>query len=552
MTDVLTEITSSMRAVNREHERGTDLEKALIKVARDQGLSLEKARRVTEGMNTANMLRLLRSGEDRTAEFPVADSRRVVQELVALEKKAFAPHVEINTEYLVDDQKHFVPYQQRLLMKKAEAYLFGAAPAEYPKNIPFVVQKAVASMRAMEKQSAELELRRDSLRTELLYGMQKLAGMLVHQNFYQFGKEAEQLHGRREAFPYLSMLERMVPYRLRGNPEHVKTAALVEARTPSHELFTRLLKVASSHAGVTAEGIALAGQLADHKVRLVTLLKKAAKGSPLLKRDREDILHELRGGEDPYGAEPLPTLNVTTPEPGFWERRKATQEAASAEEARAAEESLKGREKAVTEGQRLAKIEKGEAGLRGTESATKWYSEEEKAIKARESLRTTKRDETGFGRKLWESIPGAYAATQLAPKLPAAIAALVEYGTPGGGTDLTEYYARPERSYGSRMKDTMRTQAAIQYVLNYDPILKDRDPSALMPIMQTLLSISPELAKYPPVLASVLRQASAGHAEALDPLTLEQYAQSGLAAVKSRLVQEHLAKGTLPPGVLKL
>jgi hypothetical protein len=103
----------------------------------------------------------------------------------------------------------------------------------------------------------------------------------------------------------------------------------------------------------------------------------------------------------------------------------------------------------------------------------------------------------------------------------------------------------PESSYDyyDQLGDTLKMQSSIQEVLDNDPILSERSPEELMPIIQTLVQVAPEVVSQPPALAAILRQATSGQLETLDPLTLSQLAEAEVNLQKAKELRERKIRG---------
>lgn len=78
--DVESKIARAVSSAVEDHMgNGTEPNEAIAKVAMDQGLSLPMTERAVEIFNAAKTRVFLKSAEDRTASFPVADTRRTIQ-----------------------------------------------------------------------------------------------------------------------------------------------------------------------------------------------------------------------------------------------------------------------------------------------------------------------------------------------------------------------------------------------------------------------------------------------------------------------------------------
>ena len=101
----------------------------------------------------------------------------------------------------------------------------------------------------------------------------------------------------------------------------------------------------------------------------------------------------------------------------------------------------------------------------------------------------------------------------------------------------------PGYDYYDQLSDTLRMQESIQQVLNDDPILAERNSEELLPIIQTLVQVAPEVVSQPPALAAILRQATSGQLETLDPLTLSQLAEAEINLSKAKQLRERKIRG---------
>lgn len=493
-TNVLVKIGEAVQAVTRLTQGGSGLRDALIKVAVDHNLTTEQVKRVVETFNTHNTLSHFRSGEKR-AEFPVADAREVIAQVFQTKAAAFDPAFPTPDEYLIEDEFRFIPHQDRVLLKQAEAVLEAeSVPARYLPDPNELVGRVLQKIDAVEKQAQSHQMAAIAARDDILNTVQGLAA-----SFQRYGaapmdifvKEAQALYGAR-ADQYLPMVWELVPVRFRHDP-HVKQASVIDASTASHQLFQKLLSCEERFIKEAMEAENLFTQAAFYRDRVASLMKEAAKGGSV---PRGTSLASAAKGGSPEKKEdkppaPAPKAPPAPPSSGSPQRSGFPQGSTDPRQQGQGQQQGRGQQQGG-----------------GSQKAP----DRKKILPAA----------TGSARDLLSAIPATGAL-----------------GSATGWIAGMQPLVPEPQSFGywERMGDTLRMQDTIQQVMTQDPILSSRSPEELLPVIQTVVRVAPQVAMHPPVLAAILRDATTGPHAAIDPMTLTQLAEAQKALIQNQMLQ---------------
>jgi len=527
MDNVLIKIGSAVQEVSRLTKQGQDLRAALVKVAVDQELTQEQVKRVVETINTHNTLSHFRNGE-KMAEFPVADSRDIVSEAFHTKAAEYDPAFPTPDEYLLADRHQFVPHEDRVMMKAAEAILDATPPpARYAQDPEMLVQEAMMQIGVLEKRAQDLHVRAEGAKQDLFEAINGLA-----HSFQVYGadpleifvKEAQHFYGPK-ADEYLPVVWKMVPEKFKSNPYHTKQASVPDATTPSHLLLRKVFILEDQFVKAAQEAEALAVEAHSWREKLASLFgagsshaKTAAKGD-----DPAGYTKSKR-----RGGVLIPTSAKSAPKPPAKRRSRGSYAAKGSAPAPAPAEKEK--KKGILSGI-LGRGKKG-----GGETTQKGGEDNKKSRGKKDGVNLPKKTP---GKRFIPSAAGS--ATDLLSALPAV-------GALGGATswigNMDPLVEAPE-AYGhwEQLGDNLRMQETIQQVLSQDPILRERSSEEMLPIIQTVVRVAPQLAMHPPVLSAILREATTGPNAAIDPMSLMQMADAQSKLMNNQLLRQQQITG---------
>jgi len=529
MDNVLIKIGSAVQEVSRLTKQGQDLRAALVKVAVDQELTQEQVKRVVETINTHNTLSHFRNGE-KMAEFPVADSRDIVSEAFHTKAAEYDPAFPTPDEYLLADRHQFVPHEDRVMMKAAEAILDATPPpARYAQDPEMLVQEAMMQIGVLEKRAQDLHVRAEGAKQDLFEAINGLA-----HSFQVYGadpleifvKEAQHFYGPK-ADEYLPVVWKMVPEKFKSNPYHTKQASVPDATTPSHLLLRKVFILEDQFVKAAQEAEALAVEAHSWREKLASLFgagsshaKTAAKGD-----DPAGYTKSKR-----RGGVLIPTSAKSAPKPPAKRRSRGSYAA---------------------KGSAPAPVEKKEKkpGMIGRlfGSGKKKDEKDESKVKPK-SRRGEEESEDKKGVKLHKKTPGKRFIPSAAGSATDLLSALPAVGALGGATswigNMDPLVEAPE-AYGhwEQLGDNLRMQETIQQVLSQDPILRERSSEEMLPIIQTVVRVAPQLAMHPPVLSAILREATTGPNAAIDPMSLMQMADAQSKLMNNQLLRQQQITG---------
>jgi len=195
-------------AVSRKkNDDSQDINKIVADLSKTAALNQEEINRVVEWTNTLKQLRSFKSSMDKTAEFDVADSKKV--------------RTLIYGEELEKESKSY-KFNSSLYNLKKKASVSGPTKipySQYPVEGESLVKQAVQESSKLEGLLKQAHLEKFSAERNFLSGMQKIAKNLdkhYSESFSEFEQSARD-HLGSKSLPYVSMLEKMA----RNNSERL-------------------------------------------------------------------------------------------------------------------------------------------------------------------------------------------------------------------------------------------------------------------------------------------------------------------------------------------
>ena len=495
MSSVNSELTSAIREV-MYHSQDMSPTEALQKVAEDRGLSIEKTARVAEAVNNLRVLHMYKTSADKSQDIDLADAATAIKQAhltdkspAALDKMASARQLDIHysngtDEFFLDARSAELraPLFDQML-KQADLHDASVQHAPDYKSVS-KLPKLCKKYAALQRLTADAEIVKQNTRDALELGLMKTAQDLKRLqgfDFQSFEKDAYRIHGM-QIRPLITALAATNNWERLPAGEKI-AHALVNDKSAEQKLLAGLMEKFAAY--TTAFQVAKEATMANkiYEAAVVGQIKKA--------------------------AEPVPEFDLNVAE-------KKWRDALSHEGNPRESYALRNREGQPILGQGGAPVY--DIGRHESDIQRLTLGDKQK-FEIKPDQKSGQKPEKKESKPInWPS------PIKPAPGLLETLSGAIK-GFGGLGDLIGPVVKKPALNAG-------KIRGIAQYAIQDDPILKARNPHAVVQAYKTMLTVSPTLAQDPNAAISFLRHATMG--DTVSYIALQQLADTEKSMVQQK------------------